>query len=292
MNNAEKIRMTTVLTLAALAIPVAGAQASTTVGQTSTPDSSCADGVSYIQTAASTGARYDIPTEGGVITSWSHQAAGVSDGQRLALRVFTRQVAPNFTAVAESTLETISPNKMNTFQVRIPVSGDEAIGFLETDNGNGFLCAAGTASSGDTTAFANPTAVGIMTPYYPGNKTLLDISAVVEPDGDHDGYGDETQDACPGDPTRISCPAEPVTPSAVLGAHPKKRTRSRKAAFGMGSDSPVATFACGIDNKPLTPCGPTRKFKKLKPGKHRFNFRAEAGGKTSEPVVFRWRIKR
>jgi hypothetical protein len=41
------------------------------------------------------------------------------------------------------------------------------------------------------------------------------VQAVVEPDADGDGFGDETQDTCPSDPTRQAPPCGTAPPPAV-----------------------------------------------------------------------------
>src|SRR5581483_12213205 len=49
-------------------------------------------------------------------------------------------------------------------------------------------------------------------------STLLDISAQLEPDADHDGYGDQTQDKCYTDPsTQLACPRPTIIGVAQVG---------------------------------------------------------------------------
>jgi uncharacterized repeat protein (TIGR01451 family) len=43
--------------------------------------------------------------------------------------------------------------------------------------------------------------VGTTHTYMSGGAQVIDVAASVEPDADHDGFGDETQDACPTDAT-------------------------------------------------------------------------------------------
>ncbi|MEA2346881.1 MAG: hypothetical protein QOG62_668 [Thermoleophilaceae bacterium] len=119
-------------------------------------------------------------------------------------------------------------------------------------------------------------------------NTELLVQATVEPDADGDEYGDETQDLCPTDATKQG---ECVAPSALLGKHPKKKSKSATASFKFSSDDPAATFQCAIDKKALKACNSPKKFKKLKARKHKFQLVAtDAAGNASAPTVFRWRV--
>jgi hypothetical protein len=120
------------------------------------------------------------------------------------------------------------------------------------------------------------------------NTFRMDVAAVLEPDADGDNFGDETQDLCPTDATKQG---ECVAPSAVLGKHPKKKASSPTATFKFSSDDPKATFTCAVDKRPLTPCTSPKKFRKLKPRKHKFKLVAsDAAGNSSAQTTFRWRV--
>jgi hypothetical protein len=59
----------------------------------------------------------------------------------------------------------------------------------------------------------------------PEPETLVNISVVLEPDADHDGFGDETQDQCPTNATTQGpCPtvAPPAGPTGQRAAAIKK----------------------------------------------------------------------
>src|SRR5262249_9456177 len=65
----------------------------------------------------------------------------------------------------------------------------------------------------------------------------VNVAAVVEPDADHDGYGDDTQDQCPKDPAKqTGCGAPPIQ------AGPKPKPPS----------DPPATPAPPIPPSPVT----------------------------------------
>ncbi|MEA2348993.1 MAG: hypothetical protein QOG62_2780 [Thermoleophilaceae bacterium] len=88
-------------------------------------------------------------------------------------------------------------------------------------------------------------------------------------------------------------PETPDTTAPVpqIGKHPKKKTKSTKAAFTFSSDDPQAGFKCALDKAALAPCTSPKKLRKLKPKKHRFTFEAtDAAGNISPPTVFSWKV--
>jgi hypothetical protein len=60
------------------------------------------------------------------------------------------------------------------------------------------------------------------------------VTAVLEPDADADGFGDETQDSCVGmNGPQSGCPAPPAaTPQPAAPTTKKKCKRSKKIAPG------------------------------------------------------------
>jgi hypothetical protein len=111
-------------------------------------------------------------------------------------------VSGAYTKVAESRMEAVSFHG-GWFETRIPLDGGESVGLsgpfgtlaCGAEPGAVSLRADGEAEVGETRAFAREDGVG--TP----------VVAVVERDSDADGYGDESQDRCPGTASRGSdCP--------------------------------------------------------------------------------------
>lgn len=196
------------LTRAALAAGLSGcmlllasgsASAATTIGQNGVDAAgTCGAGNSFIQTGTATGVpSYAVPAGGGVITSWSF-LAGSTTGEHDKLKV-VRSVgtANQFVVVGESALEAMTPNTLNTFQLRIPVQAGDLIG-LFTDGkdcvsthtpGNTNLYVAGADPAPGTTFTGIPES---------SSGEAYNVSAVVEPDADGDGLGDDTQDKCVG----------------------------------------------------------------------------------------------
>ena len=194
------------------------ADAATQLGQVS-PDGSFSDGpINLVQNIAVPDP-YAVPAGGGVITRWSHRGkSGNAGSGRLQVWRFVQQFDSTFQydLVGRSALEEFSPG-LNTFPTRIPVNGLDRLGLRAGVGAGGFFgSTVGNAAAGDTNtsdpavgATRNFTTVGhvITSPF------RVNVSALLEPDADADGFGDETQDDCPTDAsTQGSCPPDDGSP--------------------------------------------------------------------------------
>ena len=198
----------------------ASASASTQIGQTINPaGSACSPNVSWFQGTAPN-SQFVVPTDG-VITSWSF-LGGTTVPSSMKLKV-GRIGVTTLDVVAQSDPQTLVANTLNTFTSRVPAHAGEVIGFYFPAPGL-FPCAANPAAgysaqfiSGDVAPGTNN--VGFTT----DANTHLDLSATLEPDADHDGFGDETQDKCIGTPGSFNgCPNSVTIDSAKQkGTKPK-----------------------------------------------------------------------
>jgi hypothetical protein len=102
------------------------------------------------------------------------------------------------------------------------------------------------------------------------------INATVEPDADHDGFGDESQDACPTVAGAGACPSspKPAPPDTVIKKGPKGTIGVPHASFKFESRPAGAGFECKLDKGKFKPCKSPKKYKHLSAGKHRFSVRA------------------
>jgi hypothetical protein len=133
-----------------------------------------------------------------VVTSWQVNS-GVPLTVVNSLRVLRPTGAPNtFTTVGDSVARSVQPG-MNSFPARIPVQAGDRFGthgqgpplgaslYCASENPADLMGALlGDAPLGSTNAFPALS-----------EGLLVAVSATVEPDADGDGFGDETQDACP-----------------------------------------------------------------------------------------------
>jgi hypothetical protein len=159
----------------------------------------------------------------GVITGWKlttsieipPEAAYVFRQQLQLFRPTTG--ASQFLKVAESPVSQISTG-FNSFQVRIPVQAGDWLGL----NGTFFTFLCSTPDITDVTGIATtpgPLPVGAAATFPPATKLQVPVAAVIEPDADKDGYGDETQDGCPQSAAyQTACPVITINALSQAGS--------------------------------------------------------------------------
>jgi hypothetical protein len=151
---------------------------------------------------------WTIPSDG-VITSWAYEA-GPDAPLGVELKVAQASGDGEIVDGASST-GAISADSIALFPTRIPVQAGEELGVafhgiadVLPVSGAGVVATAGDQNPGDPAQ-----AYGPITPdgaplgfdISPGDAprgAAVPIEAFVEPDTDHDGFGDTTQDQCPG----------------------------------------------------------------------------------------------
>ena len=192
------VALAVVAGLLALANP---AEAATTIGDTTANNNILCNqpGVNLLNTATAGPPTYAVPAGGGIITAWSWRTGADSPGSGKLL-VLKPTAPPSYTVVAKSAQQTFSGvNQVNTFPTRIPVSAGDLIGFR---TGGAMRCGF-TSAAGDMFGIGaanSPEPEPGSAVQFPSvvNGFRVPVSAVVEPDVDGDGLGDESQDNCPG----------------------------------------------------------------------------------------------
>jgi hypothetical protein len=277
--------------LACFAIAPALASGATTLGQTAVPSLCNSPGpFSAVQVATGGAPSYTVPAGGGVITSWSHQANG-SAIQSAKLKMWRPAAGVlTYTMIGESSLQTTTPSALNTFPTRIAVQAGDLVGLGWTSPA-GMGCQFSTASSDDVFSATNADITPGTTFTFGGSgpTVRVDVSAVLEPDADHDGFGDETQDACPSDETtQGTCPV----PDTTITKRPKDKTKKKTATFEFSSSLEGSTFECKLDGGPFAACTSPHTIKVGK-GKHSFEVRAVRKGQTdATPATDTWKVKK
>jgi hypothetical protein len=169
--------------VAAMLVAAAPARADTTIGTLPAPDDARTCGAGGC-TLAPTGV---AAPQSGVITRWRVRAATQVTPVRL-------QVIRANTEVARSASATPAPNAISLFTTRIPVTAGDRIALLCCDGSTGgFVKTTGSTDVWEPALGAAPRA-----PDTPAAAFETAVDADIEPDADTDGYGDETQDNCPG----------------------------------------------------------------------------------------------
>ncbi|MDX6616332.1 MAG: hypothetical protein QOD60_1423 [Solirubrobacterales bacterium] len=202
---------------AALSAGVPAATASTLIGQANAPASTaaCPVNATYVQEAVSAGAvSYQSPVSG-VVTAWATYGGAAATQMKLEiLRPDAVGGAYHYFAKQKDALRDITAlGALNIFTgLHLPIAAGDYIGvYVPAAGANCLSFSAGAGESyhhvlGDpaldvSTYFNNLQASG-----------LINAAAAIEPDADGDGYGDETQDGCPGNGAVTG--ACPVTPPA------------------------------------------------------------------------------
>jgi hypothetical protein len=150
---------------------------------------------------------------GGVIVAWKVRLAAGHAPMPERLETFraVNETPEEARKEAESSMETVQEGE-NVFKTRIPVHPSAQLGVygpLGT-----FACE--TGESVVTGSFEGAAAVGEVKPVTGMVGFRAPVVAVVEPDVDGDGYGDETQDLCPQSAAlQVACPTVTAKASAV-----------------------------------------------------------------------------
>ncbi|HET9197455.1 MAG TPA: hypothetical protein VFN92_04285, partial [Solirubrobacterales bacterium] len=209
------LKLTTAAIAAAMSISLlaaAGASAATEAGskcQGNAPGGN----LTAISTANAPGSPLPatIPA-GGVITRWTYNTVPLPPGTfTTALKVFRRTGGEQFQVVADSGFASLNGG-LNTFSTRIPVQAGDLIGSFGQQAGTAFTIICTTSNAGDKAAIVegNPSVGSTATALGEGTGIQVPLTVSIEPDADNDGFGDETQDACPQSPAvQVACP--PVT---------------------------------------------------------------------------------
>jgi hypothetical protein len=268
-----------------------------TVGQTaSTPVLAvpCGGSAMVVQDADAGAPTYLTTT--GVVTSWSVMAGSAAQSP-IKLKIVRTTAPSTYLVTGSSQVRSSVPGTLNTFADRIPVVTGDRLAVYVTTPGGSASCAFNSANAGDVISFTSSFAQadtgvgGSFTTTSFVTSRRLDVAATIEPDADGDGYGDLTQDGCPGRATQTT---ECVPPDTTLTAPRTVRTsakRVRVKALFLATEP--ATFTCSVDGGRAKPC--TSPFKvKLKIGKHHVSVTATdaAGNVDPTPALATVKVKR
>jgi hypothetical protein len=239
------------VTAVALTAPAAS-PAATTIGQLDpfnpadeqgAPE--CVAGRVYTQgsTNGDGNVTYDLPTTPSVITAWA--TTNRFPGRQGALKVVGNNGNGTFTVLATSAVQTLAVNEapaVNRFSARIPVPGGGQLAWAPVGNG-AQRCYFNPLSVADNTD--NVVAHGLSSGDVGTTWTVdtqpaerrMSLEATFEADSDADGWGDESQDRCPGVAGgNQGCVAPPLPPpdvtKPVLGSLTFSRTTFAAAKSG------------------------------------------------------------
>ena len=218
------VALITSAVVSAMCVSASSATAAVTIGATFTPDLGCGSPSATLQ-AVSPNGQYAAPSTG-VLTSWSFQAD--ASPPQLKFKVGRSAGGSDFTIVGDSPRQTMTPNMLNSFPTRIPVQAGDVIGYYHEGPAGGDKCVRDAAPTYSTRFVNVDPAPGNTMTYMTVGALQIDLSAVLEPDADRDGYGDETQDQCSTNAaTQGPCP---VAPAKKNKCKKKKKKHSAQSA--------------------------------------------------------------
>jgi hypothetical protein len=208
-----------VLAAIALCVGVSGASAATEIGSHCQGDTF---GGNATQAQIANDPSDPLPAAApgdGVVTSWSVNVPPLGFALPEKLKLLRPAASPNqLTVVGESRFEAVLSGS-ETFATRIPVHAGDRLGVYASSSSGALLCSV-TGKEGDVYgSAAGDVTVGSTRSFLTSEGDQVAAAAVIEPDVDGDGYGDETQDRCPSSATtQGACPA--VQPLVQLSAVP------------------------------------------------------------------------
>jgi len=277
--------------LAVSAWATSPASAASTIGSTEqSPTQFCPDNTTVVQATPPTGTSYSAAAAG-VITQWRLRTGGQAATARF--KTF-RQVDASSYLVATTTGPVTAPSgSLSSFPARVSVLPGDLIGVTFLSGTDCFVASDGNIRY----AMADP-GPGTTASFLLSSNRSITLAATLEPDADVDGYGDETQDACPSQAGPAAC--DTTGPIVEFTAGPS-RTARRSVRFRFTSDDPAAAYECRIRGRHITrielqkfrPCSSPVKYKHLDPGSYRVFVRAtDALGNVGEPVRTKLRVVR
>jgi hypothetical protein len=191
---------------------------------------------SLIPEARASGGGLPLATpSGGVITTWKVNSAFPAPVfERMA--AFRPTAEPgSFQVIGESNEETVNQGT-NTFLTRIPVQAGDRFGPVGIEVDSPVYC---FTDSEDDNAWVYNGSVGLGSShtFIASTQIRVPLIAVIEPDRDGDGYGDETQDGCP-----QSAAYHGPCPTITLDAFPIVLKRSVLILVSASETSSVQVF--------------------------------------------------
>jgi len=237
------VRLTLGATIAAALalLAPAGASAATEIGDNCVGDevAPAAIGLMPISSPAS-----PMPTvaPAGVLTKWRVNLVPVPAVLPHSLKVLRPSATPEAIQIVGETQVNVVGGA-NVFPARIPVQTGDRIGLVSGGGLGTLFCK--TAGPGVIGIFEPGTTGSIVTFEQGAAPLRVPIAAVIEPDADSDGFGDETQDQCP-----QSALVQTTCPVVVLDAYPL--SKKAKIIVYISTDRSASVTVSGTAKLPRT----------------------------------------
>jgi hypothetical protein len=274
-------------TLAISLLGATGASAATEAGNRCVGNAAAEDLTLYgVANAPGDPLSATIPVNG-VISRWNFNIIPIEPGFiSQTLKILRATGALNqFQVIGESSQEPISGG-LNTFSTRIPVHAGDFIGTTGTvdEDNEAVYCNTGNPGERLGAIIGNPPLNSIGTSETEVAEVQVPITVSIEPDADNDGFGDETQDACPQSATtQAACPVVKLSASTtaskkavtvlVTGTSPADVTVNGKVSLGKGKKAKLKGGTKAVNPGAFTkfklkfPAKLIKRLKELPPSK-------------------------
>lgn len=210
MNRSRTLLLLSLVALASIAVFSGTANAAIQVGQKCALPTS-GQPVIFPRTTTPSGASFVFPTDG-VVTKWGINRI-FQPGNSMVAAVAASRSSTEWTLLRGSAFTDVPSQVESEHPTRFSVNAGEALGSV-TFNSQSSMCY--TNNVPDQSDFtAGYRAIGsTFVPEGVSPATLPNIWAMLEPDVDKDGYGDETQDQCPQSAAlQTACPVLAISQS-------------------------------------------------------------------------------
>lgn len=209
-----------VLAAAVLAVPAGAAPLPVVLGQVGTAFTTgsatgwggCDCTVAQMKEVSPTANSYVIPYDGVIVAGGTYVGHHVEadDSDTVQMQTVNRTGAANGTVVSGGIAHHIlgmTPNAVNRFRDRLPAHAGDVL--AARFHVNGYIEETpyffkSTGSADEVVKAAPAVTGGSLLAGFLTAERRVNLEAVLEPDEDHDGYGDYSQDLCPGSPIAIS----------------------------------------------------------------------------------------
>jgi hypothetical protein len=174
----------------------------------------------------------------GVITKMKVNLVPGAPAFPVSLKVL-RQIGPNTVQIIGEANGTVAGGA-SSIDARIPVQAGDRLGFFSPSGFGAIICEEESGTS-VLAAYEGGGSVGGTATFESGpvSKIRVPLFASIEPDADNDGFGDETQDACPQSAT-TQAPCPPVTLSTT------KQVRKGSVVIVVTTDTPAPVTVKGV----------------------------------------------
>jgi hypothetical protein len=292
-----------VLAAGAMLVAPPSAQAAVTIGSDLSPNAGNQNPCAPVAGMPCTIANLQLPGEqvtapfDGVVVRWRVEAVSGDTGTPVRLRVVRDAGGSAFTAVGTSATRTIPMTGLETFSfaTRLPIAAGEQVA-LDVEPPSTELLLVATAATVDGLLGRWQPELGSVPQPPTSSMGEATFNADVEPDTDGDGFGDESQDDCPGE-AGSSNGCETTPPETIITKRPqskvKTRRKKKKVRFKFVSSEPGSVFRCDTDEDLPAACRSPYK-RRFPRGKHDFEVVAidAAGNADPTPATVEFRVKR